>query len=105
MVSLPYLDAAIGKVDTVLSGGVVVVPVLAVGEDGAVVRVLHAVLVVVHWGKGRILVAVARGGGRVGRGGNSASQKGGGKSNLKQIITFKDIFHLTCNHFSTQNFN
>jgi hypothetical protein len=41
------LDSAVGKVDAVLSGGVVVVTVLVVGEDWAVVVIGDSVVEVV----------------------------------------------------------
>ena len=83
------LDAAVGKVDPVLSGGVVVVPVLVVGEDGSVVGVVDAVLVVVHGGLGWVLglgVVGGRGvvGGGVHRAGGSHGDQGRGGDELKQ---------------------
>ena len=78
-----YLDTSVGKVDPVLSGCVVVVPVLVVGEDGPVVGIVDAVLVVVDRGDGGILGLVVTGGRRgVEGGGRREGQKGGGKEDL-----------------------
>jgi hypothetical protein len=70
------LDAAVGKVDAILSGGVVVVAVLGVREDGAVVVVIDAVVEgvvgrddgvgnhnrgAVGWGRGAVELGPARG--------------------------------------------
>ena len=76
------LDAAVGEVDAVLAGRVVVVPVLAGGEDGAVVgAVVDAVLVVVDGGDREVVRLEV--GGRGGVVGGGQGQHGRGEEDLE----------------------
>lgn len=91
------LDTAIGQVDTVFSGGIVVVTALLLAESSTGVGILHSVFVVVHGGKNGVFVV--RGGGGVVRGGvvgkgrpGGKSQDSGGGENLKW--TQKNLINL-----------
>ena len=81
------LDTAVGEVDTVFSGSVVVVAVLGVGENWAIVGVVDTVLEVIHWWLNwlwGIAVAWGRvGWRRVGWGSRGACHDSGGNQNLK----------------------
>ena len=87
------LHTAIGQVDTVFSGGIVVVTALLLAESSTGVGILHSVFVVVHGGKNGFFVV--RGGGGVVRGGvvgkgrpGGKSQDSGGGENLKWAKEF-----------------
>ena len=81
------LDTAVGKVDSVLALGVVVVTALSLAETSSGVSIIDSILVVVHWGEDGLGIRSRGGvvgGGVVSHGqGGGDSQEGSGKSDLK----------------------